>query len=68
MAQEVYFVNCPHHGGIVEVVCPSVDRIAWKVEAVIGMKIFNSADSAHDMKCPECGKEMRVYWYLRSPR
>jgi len=59
MPQEVYYVNCPHGGHIVEVVCPRPNRKVEKVEAIgSGLRalVLNS------MRCPKCGERMFLDW------
>jgi hypothetical protein len=70
--QDTYFVNCPHEGSLVEVVCPSPGRQVKKVTAAkskfmrkISIGPYASYHpSFNKTTCPNCGEEIWIEWYF----
>lgn len=61
MHQETYVINCPFHGGLIEVVSPHLGRTVRSVFAKAQWD-FVIVDAKLQMLCPECRKSIWVYW------
>lgn len=63
MPQTTYFINCPHCGEVIEVVCPRIDANPREVKAdpkyTIRFSSFNN-----EIACPKCRQYIMLHWYL----
>jgi len=62
MAQATRYINCPHCGKIVEVVCPDDNREPRKVTADPEPN-FSLAQTNNNISCPNCGNTIYLHWY-----
>jgi hypothetical protein len=65
MPQSTYFVNCPHCGEIVEVVCPQPDRRIRTTDTAKDRWNLHFGDDNTNTACRHCGKSFVVYWYFK---
>ncbi len=64
MTQSTFFVNCPHCGKIVEVVCPRINAEPKKVIAQSDYFWFQDERIHNTMTCPSCENKLTLYWYF----
>jgi len=62
MAQVTRYINCPHCGRIVEVVCPDDNREPRKVTA--DKEFYLSwSNTDNNVACPNCEQRIYLHWY-----
>jgi hypothetical protein len=62
MAQEVFTLNCPHCGELIEVVCPLPDRRVSQVKAEKTWR-FHGASATSQPACRCCHEGFCAFWY-----
>ncbi len=66
MAQQTYYVNCPHCSEIIEVVNPKPNT---DVRHVVGTSDsphpwFAKPDTWFTIKCPKCSEHVCIRWWF----